>query len=1255
MSTEPGRRARARRRTVIGSGLAAIGSASLPIAAEPAAAQEETGLQETSTDEINAAAWTDPPNGYPEWNNNIGIFQVGAEPAHATFMPYADLAQALKADRTASPYRLGLNGDWRFQHADRPADRDLDFYRTDLDDSGWDTMPVPANWQPEGYDFPIYLNFTYPWWGANGQNENAQPPYAPTRFNPVGQYRRSFDLPAAWQGRRVHLHFEGVKSGFYLWVNGTKVGYREGSYTPSEFDITDHVRPGANQIAVEVYRFPDGDWLEDQDMIRLSGIFRPVFLYSLPAVHLRDFKIDTPLRDNYANADLAVAVAVRNRGAQQTATYTVETQLYDAAGQPVWPEPLTTQVAIGSVQPGQDATGKGTKAVQGPKLWSAEHPNLYTAVLRLRDPSGAVTQTVSARVGFREFAIRDGLMRINGKPVSLRGVNRHEMDPDHAAALTRADMIRDIAVMKRLNINAMRTSHYPNHPDWYDLADEYGMYVMDEANLETHGVRDNYPASNSAWTSAVVDRAAQMVHRDKNHPSVIMWSLGNEAGGGSNFVAMRDWIKAADPTRIVQYEGDNRPAVSDIRSQMYNTAAGIRDRALDTGDTRPYILVEYSHAMGNSNGGFKEYWDVIRQYPVLQGGYIWDFTDQGLRWPVPLGGGATYLAYGGDWGDSPNDGNFCANGIVSAERKPSGKAAEVKRVYQALNTTAGTDLPAGDVRITNEFAFTNANEFDGRWALVADGKVVQSGSLTATQLDIAPLTNKAIRIPIQRPTSPAPGAEYFLELSFTLKAATAWADAGYEIAAQQLAVDFNSPPVVPVPIANVPALTDTEASDRITVTGDGFSVTVSKTTGEITAYEAMGMRLINSGPVPNFWRAPTDNDRGNGHPTRNGTWRAAGRNRTVTGVTVTRPSNKSRQITVRGTLPTSTQSTYSTTYTVYGNGEIKVDNTLHPGASNLPYIPEVGTILYLPAALEQMHYYGRGPEENHWDRHTGTDVGLYSSTVSGQWTGYIRPQENGNKTDVRWVALVDGSGRGLLAAAEPLLEVNASHYTPEDLSGSARHDYQLTPRQDVVLRLNHRQTGVGGDNSWGAQPLDQYKLFPNRDYTYTYRLKPLSAVDQATTLARRPTETGGGSTGPVEPGVNYRMVAQHSGKAADISGASTAAGAALVQWTVNNGANQQFDFVDAGSGYWRIRARHSGLVLQVSGTGTGADITQQPSSTATTQQWKVTDHGGGTVSLVNRASGLAMDVWSQATTDGARISQWNYTGAANQRFNLQRA
>ncbi|MEO3755229.1 glycoside hydrolase family 2 TIM barrel-domain containing protein [Streptomyces sp. B6B3] len=1098
MSNPSERRPRFRRRTVLGGGLAALGTAAVPRLTEATAAAPAP-----------AREWPDPPNGYPEWRNNLGIFEVNSEPAHATFVPHGTLQQALDGDRTASPFRLDLDGTWRFQHADNPDARDTAFHEPDVDDSSWGTIPVPANWQLHGHDFPIYTNIAYPWWGPSGQSEAPEPPEVPMLFNPVGQYRRTFELPADWEGRRVHIHFEGVKAAFYLWINGTKVGYREGSYTPAEFDITDHVRAGGNLIAVEVYRFPDGDWLEDQDMIRLSGIFRPVFLYSLPAVHLRDFTITTPLRDDYTNADLAVAASIRNSGAEQTGTFTVETQLYDAENQPVWSTPLSLTLDIGSAAPGEDVTAEGAHEVRGPLLWSAEHPNLYTAVLRLRDPSGAAIQTVSARVGFREFALVDGLIRINGQPVSLRGVNRHEFDSDRGAALTREDMIRDIHVMKQLNINAVRTSHYPNSPVWYDLADEYGLYVMDEANLETHGIMDSYPGSHPEWTEAVLDRARQMVHRDKNHPSVVIWSLGNEAGRGENFVTMRNWIRSADPTRIIQYQGDNRPEVSDLRVEGYESPSAVEARVAEA-DPRPYVMHEYAQSMGNSNGNLKEYWDVIRAHDILQGGFIWDFADKPLRWPIPGGGGDTYLSYGGDWGDRPDwPGYFCANGIVSADREAFGKAVEVRRMYQAINVAAGDDIAGGVVTITNEYLFTSVNAFEAAWALVADGVVVQSGTLTAAQTDIPPLSSATVQLPIERPADPAPGAEHFLQLSFTLTSATAWADAGFEVARQQLPVTFDGPPIEPTPIRNVPALTTAVTGTAITVTGEDFAVTISRSTGEITAYEAMGVRLVSAGPAPNFWRAPTDIDRGNGQQDRNATWRHAGTDRTVTGVTVERRSRRAVRVAVTGTLPTSTESSYTTTYTVYGNGEIKVDNTLRPGSSSLPYIPEVGTILFLSGELRQLHYYGRGPEENYWDRNNGSDVGVYQSTVTEQWTGYVRPQENGNRTDVRWVALVDDSGSGLLAyrepsAGEPLLEMNASHFTPEDLSGEIRHDHELTPRREIVLRLNHRQMGVGGNDGWGAQTLDAYKLFPDRDYAYTYRLRPLSDVGQAMDLSRRP-------------------------------------------------------------------------------------------------------------------------------------------------------
>ncbi|MFG2127412.1 glycoside hydrolase family 2 TIM barrel-domain containing protein [Streptomyces sp. NPDC048751] len=1280
------------RRRLLEGGAAVLGALAL---SGPSAAAHAAGSRETA-------------DATPEWNGHINVFRLGSEAPHSTLMPYATLGQALAADRTRSPFRLSLDGTWKFAHADRPDDRDVDFHRTDLDDTDWDTIPVPSAWQMHGYDRPIYINITYPWWGPNGLGEQAQPPAAPTRYNPVGQYRRTFTVPRDWSGRRTFLHFEGVKSAHYVWINGELVGYHEDSYDPAEYDITRHLKPGTNQIAVEVYRYSDGDWLEDQDMIRLSGIFRSVYLYSTPAVHLRDFKLDTPLSDDYRTAELSVTASVRDYGGKGAGRYSVETQLYDAGGHPVWSRPLQQTVALDS---GDETTVQASKEVPAPRLWSAEHPYLYTAVLRLRDPAGKVVETLSHRVGLREFALKDGLMRINGKPVSFRGTNRHEMHPTHGSALTRADLVEDIGIIKRLNINTVRTSHYPNNPLWLELADEYGLYLVDETNLETHGIRGEYPGNHADWTEACVARAQSMVHRDKNHASVVIWSLGNEAGGGSTFNAMYDWIRSYDTTRVIQYEGDDRPGMSDIRSEMYDSPSRVEARAKDTADTRPYVMIEYSHAMGNSSGNFKKYWDLVRRYDVLQGGWIWDFVDQALSWPTPTrklltesgpaalsgevinpsgtfsrakgisggtvfardtsldltgsltleawvtphvtgyhqpilakgdtqyalkqtdrtleffihGGGQwvtaswalpddwtgrehhiagvfdaaagtltlhvdgsvratrtttrrpavntaplalatdvdnptrefsgtirrarvyaralsaeelasdsrrpgddgvrfwfdaatvgltqkrprdkTFYAYGGDWGDNPNDGAFSGDGIVTADRGATGKSVEVKQIYQAINArpASGDTVTSGRVTLTNEYLFTNVREFDGHWSLVADGKVVQHGRLTRDQLDVPPLTSKDITVPVKVPRNPAPGTEYFLQLSFTTKEPTKWARAGFETAKQQLPVAANSPAVTPVPLDSVPTLRHDDGEKTVTVRGRGFTVTLDKSTGTLTSYEAGGVRLLTSGPVPNFWRAPTDNDRGNGQHTRNQTWRDAGAQRKVTEVGVRALRDKAVEIKVSGTLPTTVESTYTTTYTVFGNGEIKVDNTLHPGASSLPYIPEVGTLLFLPRALDRLHYYGRGPEENMWDRNNGTDVGLYSGTVAGQWTSYLRPQENGNKTDVRWAALTRRDGVGLLVSGEPLLEVNASHFTPEDLSSGVRHDYQLTPRDAVVLRLNHRQMGVGGDNSWGAHTHDEYKLFADRDYSYTYRLRPVTDVGRATAATRRPT------------------------------------------------------------------------------------------------------------------------------------------------------
>ncbi|MFI7385470.1 glycoside hydrolase family 2 TIM barrel-domain containing protein [Streptomyces sp. NPDC049813] len=1283
------------RRRLLEAGAAVLGTLALPAVLDAAPA---FGAPRAAT------------AGGDEWNGHIDLFRLGTEPPHTTLMPYESLGQALAADRTRSPYRRSLDGDWKFAYVDRPADKLDDFYRTDLDDSGWQTTPVPSAWQLHGHDVPVYVNINYPWWGPNGHGEEAQPPAAPTRYNPVGQYRRTFTVPRDWSGRRTFLHFEGVKAAHYVWINGQLAGYHEDSYTPAEYDITPYLTSGTNQIAVEVYRYSDGDWLQDQDMIRLSGIFRSVYLYSTPPVHLRDFKIDTPLGDGHTSARLSVTATVRDYGGDaEGAAYSVETQLYDAGGHPVWARPLTRSAALTA----SEVTVEAAASVPAPRLWSAEDPYLYTAVLRLRDPRGKVVETLSHRVGLREFALTDGLMRINGKPVTLRGTNRHEMHPERGSALSRADMIADIRLIKQLNINSVRTSHYPNNPLWLELADAYGLYLVDETNLETHGINGSYPGSRADWTTTCVARAQNMVHRDKNHASVVIWSLGNEAGGGTAFNAMHDWIHGYDPTRVIHYEGDDRPGISDIRSKMYESPSRVEERAKDTADSRPYVMVEYAHSMGNSTGNLKEYWDVVRRYDVLQGGWIWDFVDQALDWPVPartlltdtgpvrlkgevinpsgsfsrrtgtsgatvfarddrldlrgsltleawvtpyvrgydqpilakgdtqyalkqsgrtleffihsdgqwitaswttpdegwagtehhvagvldadqgtltlyvdgavkatkattrtpsgntaplsIGGevdnptrefsgtvrrarvharalsaaeladdgrgpgddgvrfwfdartagvetkkprARTFAAYGGDWGDNPNDGPFCANGIVLPDRSHTGKAAEVKRIYQPIRAAVKEGGRPGEITLVNDNLFTDLRAWDGSWELALDGRVVRRGRLSRAQLDVAPLSSKDITVPVKLPAAPAPGAEYFLQLSFTTRERTLWADAGFEVARVQLPLDAGSPDVVPVPLAHVPALAYEDGDAAVTVTGaQGLRAVVDKATGLLTTYESAGTRLLTSGAVPNFWRAPTDNDRGNGQHTRNQTWRDAGARREVTGVTVRALGDRAVEITVKGTLPTTTASAYSTTYTVFGNGEIKVDNTLHPGAADLPYLPEVGTILHLPAAFEQLHYYGRGPEENHWDRNDGTDVGRWSSTVRDQWTPYLRPQENGNKTDVRWAALTDRRGRGLLVHGEGLLEINASHVTPEDLSVGARHDYQLTPRDEVVLRVNHRQMGVGGDNSWGAHTHDAYKLFADRDYAYTYRLRPITDLDQAQEVARKPTAT----------------------------------------------------------------------------------------------------------------------------------------------------
>ncbi|MFC4336356.1 glycoside hydrolase family 2 TIM barrel-domain containing protein [Salininema proteolyticum] len=1027
-----------------------------------------------------------PSDGFDgdEWRNAPQLFEVGREDPRARLVPHRNLGHARSPmsatrerpaphrDESDSPYFLSLNGEWRFHWAENPDHRPEGFEAVEFDDGGWDTVPVPSNWEIEGYREPIYFNIHYPWYGY----EQPDAPDVPLAFNPVGSYRRVFTVPNRWKGRRVLLSFQGVKSNCFVWVNGRKVGYSEDSFTPSEFDVTDALTDGENTLAVQVFRWSDGSWLEDQDMIDLSGIFRDVFLYAVPEVGLHDVFARAEM-----TGELSAAVAVRNRAGGEASGYRVDAELFDAAGDPVFGEPLSAPVDFAG---GADATVDLAAAVESPRLWSAEDPNLYTLVLSLHGPGGPA-DVHSVRVGFRTVSWGPGEFTVNSAPIVLRGVNRHETDPDTGQAMTEERMLEDLRILKRHNVNAVRTSHYPNDPLWLDLCDEYGIYVVDEANVETHAVRDWLPAGLPEWTDNCVDRMRSMVERDKNHPSVIVWSLGNEAGGGDNFAAMADWARERDPSRPIHYEQMN--SVADIESRMYASPGWVEDYG-KSGNPKPFLLCEYSHAMGNSSGNLPEYWEVIERYDNLHGGFIWDFVDQAIRLPVP-GGEGTFLSYGGDWGeDYPTDEVFCCNGLIAADRALEPEILEVKKVYQAIGVS-DRDAGAGRVLVANKNLFTDLSAYELRWEVLRDGETLEEGAFDAPA--VAPGGEAEASVPLSPPAAPEPGAEYHLTVRFALKEDAPWADAGHVVAAEQLALPWSAPsPADP----DVPALDWEETDAAVTVAGPAFRLVLDKASGTIASYEYEGRALLSSGPEPNFWRAPLDNDRGRGAHDSLATWRSAGADRTVTEVSAEGVSEGEVAVDVAATLPTApSESVWRTRFTIRGDGEVRVRQVLEPG-SGLPELPLVGTLLTLPEGFESFSWFGRGPHENYRDRRSSAFFGRYESSVEEQFFGYVRPQGAGNVTDVRRAWVTDGTV-GLLIEAERgedgfrPLEVSALHYRPTDLE-DVRHPHELAPRRETVVGVNYAQMGVGGINSWGAAPLDRYRLWADRTYTHVWRFRP---------------------------------------------------------------------------------------------------------------------------------------------------------------------
>ena len=1016
------------------------------------------------------------------------VVGINKRPGRAQFVPFADAATAITHNPVNSPYVTNLNGRWQFSYFANPDLVLNDFHADELTDITWDEITVPGNWTLQGYDKPIYTNVQMP--------IPLDPPHVPQDDNPTGIYRRSFTVPENWHGRQIFICFEGVESAFYLMVNGRFMGYSQGSRLPAEFDLTDFVLPGENQLTVMVIRWSDGSYLEDQDHWWMAGIYRDVYLYAAPRVHIRDFFARPELDDALQDGNLQVHVDVEAFEKQSLHGYQVSMQVMDGNGRGLFPSPISKSITIADNHP---TTANLRATIKNPAKWSAETPNLYTLLLSLLDPHDNILEVVSCRIGFRRVEIAGCELLINGRPVLIKGVNRHEHDDRHGKTISETSMIADIKLMKQFNINAVRNSHYPNHPRWYELCDEYGLYVIDEANIEAHAA-NNILCHEPSWTHAFVERGQRMVQRSKNHACIILWSLGNESGYGPNHDALAGWIRGLDPTRPLHYEGAisrsvgqdwwNGKRVTDIVCPMYPRVAEIVDYAQNLAADRPLIMCEYAHSMGNSTGNLREYWDAIRNNHGLQGGFIWDWVDQGLIKTSP--DGRAYWAYGGDFGDEINDYNFCINGLIWPDRKPHPALYEYKKVLQPVRVEAA-DLAHGKISIHNEFDFVSMLGINGRYTLELNGQTIQSGDLPT--LDIPPGGSLPVTLPITKPEMSS-GAECYLTIRFTLRKATAWANAGHEIGWEQFLMPFSAPAKQKIFPGQTSALSLTQTETAVTINGTDFYLSINKNSGLITEWVYRQTAVLQNGPTFNIWRAPVDNDGFKLDAQRPlmplAAWLDAGFDRYQTKVnTLSVKQTDSGQIIaqIKATAGIPNQLpgiTFDQTYMIYGDGRVKVefDAQVRP---NLPILPRFGVGLTLPAGFEQYEWYGRGPHENYIDRNFGAAVGRYHGTVDDQYIPYIMPQENGNKTDVRWLTLTNRNGVGLQVTGLPLLEATVSHFTTADLF-QAHHTHKLTRRDETFLYLDKQQMGLGGA-SCGPPTLPDYVLAAS-SYQFGFELRP---------------------------------------------------------------------------------------------------------------------------------------------------------------------
>lgn len=1027
---------------------------------------------------VPAPAHQKAPAHQNEWENPL-VLDWNKERPHTDFMLYNTRQEALTDDFTASPWYRTLNGTWKFLYSRDIKESPRQFYLEKADNADWKDITVPSNWEMQGFGEPIIRNIQYVF--------SPNPPFIDVQ-NPVGTYRRNFVVPDSWKGKEIMLHFGSISGYARIFVNGRQVGMTKASKTPAEFNVTPYVRFGDNLLAVQIYRWHDGSYLEDQDFWRLSGIERDVYLQAYPKLTIWDFFLKPDLNESYKDGIFKGSIDLRRFKGSLSNKGTLSLELSDAEGKTIFHQQKSF-VVTDSI-----ATVNFSGNIKNVSKWSAEDPYLYNCVLTLQE-EGQPTRTITGcKLGFRKIEIKNSKLLVNGMPVYIKGVNRHEHNDSLGHTQTREIIIDDLKAIKRLNMNAIRTCHYPNHPDFYKLCDKYGLYVIDEANIETHGMgsvpyfKDTipHPAYRPDWYAAHVDRINRMVERDKNHPCIIGWSMGNECGNGKVFHDEYKRLKAYDPSRFVQFEQAWEDWNTDIVCPMYPNMWRIKSYR-NSGKTRPFIMCEYAHAQGNSNGNLKDIWELIYDSPNLQGGFIWDFKDQGFKMHTEPRDGRTYWTYNGKMGsykwleDKQTEWYTGTDGLLAANGTPKPQAYEVKKVYQNIQFEP-YDLKKGEIKLRNRFDFTNLNAYDFTWEIYKNGNKFASGNFQTT---LKPHSERLLKLALPK-IQANDGHEYFLNLYAFTKKATDLLPARYEIAKEQMqltATSFFAPRSTPSG-----QLTYTNENGLLSFRSGDVSGTINLKTGMLTDYRKKRIQPLKQYPEPSFWRSPTDNDFGNKMPERAGVWRTAQVNRSVKDVKVENMKKGGLSVRVCWMLD-DIQVPYVIEYVIRKDGSLQITGDINMENKKLPELPRYGMQMVLNQPYELLSYYGRGPQENYIDRYTSSFIGCYNDSVKNQYFSYIRPQETGNKTDVRWMTLLDKNGQGIKITGIQPIAFTALHYSTEDLdpglTRKLQHEIDVVPQKNIFLHIDLKQRGLGGDNSWGMYPHDEYRLL-DKHYTYSY-------------------------------------------------------------------------------------------------------------------------------------------------------------------------